>query len=580
MALCYTGGVAEGHRPDPVGVVLSVRPDGRGRSHVIAIAAVTALCVAIAAAAVATGAFARRAPLVALGAPAFVAEASSAGLDHVYDGNFDYSVGGGVAVFDCSADGKPDLYLAGGQGSAALFRNDSPVSGALRFTRLPAASTDLANVTGAYPIDIDSDGITDLVVLRNGENVLLRGLGGCGFARANEALGFSGGNSATTAFSAMWEAGARLPTLAFGNYVDPRSNDPHRLCFDNELIRPALTGAGYARGVPLTPSWCALSMLFSDWNRSGHMDLRVSNDRHYYVVSEGQEQLWRIRPGATPSLYTADDGWVATQVEGMGIASYDVTGDGYPEVFLTSQGDNRLQTLALDPSKPTYRDIGAKRGVNAAQPFTGGDARPSTAWHDEFADVNNDALVDLFIAKGNVTTDPDYAQRDPSNLLLGQADGTFHEAAEAAGIVSFDRGRGAALADFNLDGLLDLIETNYGAPVRLWRNVGAGDAQRPRAMGNWLALRLTQPAPNVDAIGAWVEVRIGDRVISREQTVGGGHAGGQLGWIHFGLGQASGADVRVVWPNGDTGPWQRVGANGFFTLTRGADGGRAWSPGA
>jgi len=113
--------------------------------------------------------------------------------------------------------------------------------------------------------------------------------------------------------------------------------------------------------------------------------------------------------------------------------------------------------------------------------------------HDEFADVNNDGFVDLFVAKGNVTTDPSYALRDPSELLLGQADGTFTQAADAAGILSFDRGRGAALVDFNLDGLLDLVEVNYGAPVRLWRNVGAGDAQHPHAMGNWSPSRSRNP---------------------------------------------------------------------------------------
>jgi len=440
--------------------------------------------------------------------------------------------------------------------------------------------TDLLGASGAYPIDIDSDGITDLVVLRHGENVLLRGLGNCRFERANERWGLSAAASTvTTAFSATWEPAATLPTLAFGSYVDPASDDPHHLCFDNQLVRPSSSGTSYARPTPLTPSWCALSMLFSDWSRSGRMDLRVSNDAQYYLATEGQEQLWRIAKDSAPTLFTAADGWVTVQIQGMGIASYDVTGDGYPEVYLTSQGDNRLQTLAQGPSAPTYRDIGAKRGVNAAQPFTGGDARPSTAWHDEFADVNNDGFVDLFVAKGNVTTDPSYALRDPSELLLGQADGTFTQAADAAGILSFDRGRGAALVDFNLDGLLDLVEVNYGAPVRLWRNVGAGDAQHPHAMGNWVALTIAQPAPNIDAVGAWVEVRVGDRVTSREQTIGGGHAGGQLGWIHYGLGDANGADVRVVWPAGDAGPWQHVGANGFFTLTRGANTVRAWSPG-
>jgi hypothetical protein len=277
-------------------------------------------------------------------------------------------------------------------------------------------------------------------------------------------------------------------------------------------------------------------------------------------------------------LYTADDGWVNVQVQGMGIASYDVTGDGYPEVFLTSQADNRLQTLAAGPAQPTYRDIGLRRGVNAAQPFTGGDSRPSTAWHAEFADVNNDGFVDLFVSKGNVSDQTEYAQKDPSDLFLGQQDGTFREAADAAGIVTFDRARGAALADFNLDGMLDLVEVGYGTPVRIWRNVGIGGASQPRAMGNWLALIVGQSGPNRNAIGAWVEVRVGDRVARREVTIGGGHAGGQLGWIHFGVGDASGADVRVLWPGGEAGPWLRVPANEFTVLTRGIAEARRWSP--
>jgi hypothetical protein len=520
-----------------------------------------------------------RTPSPALGPPSLVDETASAGIDHVYDGGFEHAVGGGVAVFDCSGDGKPDLYLAGGSSAAALYRNDSPVGGALRFTRLRDPATDLTAVNGAYPIDIDGDGITDIVVLRNGENVLLRGLGGCRFERANERWGLGLRPSATQAFSATWEAGATLPTLAFGNYVDPASNDPHHLCLDNELVRPTDTARTYGPPIALRPSWCALSMLFSDWARSGRSDLRVSNDLQYYLPTDGQEQLWRVAPRAPPSLYTADDGWVTVQIQGMGIASYDLTGDGYPEVFLTSQADNRLQTLTVGPSRPTYRDIGLKRGVNAARPFTGGDIRPSTAWHDEFADVNNDAFIDLFIAKGNVTEQTDYAQADPSNLLLGQPDGTFREAADVAGILNFHRGRGAALADFNLDGMLDLVIVNYGGPVRLWRNVGAGDASHPRAMGNWLALGLEQSAPNHDAVGAWVEVRIGDRVLRRELTVGGGHAGGQLGWIHFGLGAAKGADVRVAWPGGETGSWVHVGANKFAIVKRGAGDARPWSPG-
>jgi enediyne biosynthesis protein E4 len=550
---------------------------GLWRSLAGGAAAIAIVCAALVPD-VAGGALSSRAPGIALGPPRFVEETSSAGIDHLYDGEFEYAAGGGVAAFDCSGDGKPDLYFAGASHSAALYRNDSPIGGALRFTRVPDPATDLVRVTGAYPIDIDGDGIVDLVLLRNGENVLLRGLGGCRFERANERWEYAGNNSITMAFSATWETGAAFPTLAFGNYVNPSSDDPHHLCFDNELVRPSAIGSRFGPTTPLTPSWCTLSMLFSDWNRSGRMDLRVSNDAQYYLPTDGEEQLWRVAPGTPPSLYTADDGWVRVQVQGMGIASYDLTGDGYPEVFLTSQADNRLQTLTAGPAKPTYRDIGLRRGVNAAQPFIGGDTRPSTAWHDEFADVNNDGFVDLFIAKGNVTDQTEYAQKDPSNLLLGRQDGTFREAADEAGLVTFDRGRGAALADFNLDGMLDLVEIGYGAPVRIWRNVGSGDAQNPRAMGNWLALRVVQAGPNVDAIGAWVEVRVGDRTQRRELTVGGGHAGGQLGWLHFGIGTAAGADIRVLWPGGETGPWLHITANEFTVVQRGDATARRWSP--
>lgn len=115
--------------------------------------------------------------------------------------------------------------------------------------------------------------------------------------------------------------------------------------------------------------------------------------------------------------------------------------------------------------------------------------------------MNNDGLVDLFVSKGNVEAQIDNAMRDPSNLLIGKADGTFVEGAEAAGIVSYDRTRGAALVDLNLDGMLDLVEVNRQVNVRVWRNVGRGDAEQPQPMGHWLAVRLHQSAPNVDAIG-------------------------------------------------------------------------------
>jgi len=502
------------------------------------------------------------------GAPTFVEQAQAAGLDHVYDGEFTFFVGGGVAAFDCNGDDLPDLYLAGGTNPASLYRNESRAGGDLEFAPISSPATDLTGVTGAYPIDIDGDGITDLSVLRLGENVMLRGTGDCRFERANEAWAIDGGDAWTVGFSAVWEAPDSSPTLAFGNYIRLDENGQQfGGCSDHQLVRPS--GAQYGEPIALTPGWCTLSVLFSDWDRSGSHDLRMTNDRHYY--RDGEEQLWRIEPGEQPRLYTRDEGWQKMQIWGMGIASHDLTGDGRPEVFLTSQADNKLQTLTRDGGEPHYTDIAIRRGVTAHRPFTGDMVLPSTAWHPEFQDVNNDGFIDLFISKGNVEETPGYASEDPNNLLLGQADGTFVEEAEAAGLLDFARSRGAALVDFNRDGMLDLVYINRRQNVKLWRNVGWGSGGEPAPMGNWLAVTLMQPGPNRNAIGSWIDLRVGDVTMTRELTIGGGHGGGQIGWIHFGLGPSEQADIRVQWPNGDIGPWETVDAGQFLTIERGAE---------
>ena len=515
----------------------------------------------------------------ALPAPHYVDEAAAAGLDHAYDGEFLYFVGGGVAVFDCDGDGRQDLYLAGGEEPAALFRNRSPVGGALAFDPAPSPATDLSQVVGAYPLDIDADGNVDLAVLRLGENVLLRGLGGCAFERANEAWGFDGGDDWTTAFSASWEDPDALPTLAFGNYLKPETvDDGSYVCDDDQLVRPTHPGRQYAPPDDPVARATARCRCCSATGIAPAAATCASRTTAHYYRPPGEEQLWRMTPGAAPRLYTHADGWQPVHIWGMGIASYDLTGDGYPEVFLTSQADNRLQTLADGPAQPQYRDIAVERGATAHEPYTGDVDLRSTAWHAEFADVNNDGEIDLFVAKGNVEDLADYAMRDPSNLLIGQADGTFVEGGMDAGIVCFARARGAALADLNLDGMLDLVIVNRRENVGLYRNVGSGTADDPEPMGHWLTVRLQQDGANRDAIGAWVEVTAGNRVMRREVTVGGGHAGGQLGWIHFGLGDAESASVRIIWPDGERGPAMPAEADSFGIIERGSTAIEPWTP--
>ncbi len=567
--------------------------------------------------------------------PRFSEQATSAGIDHVYDGPWEHFVGGGVASFDCNGDRLPDLYLAGGKRPAALYVNESVPGGKLQFRRQPVADADLDAVTGAYPLDIDNDGHRDLVVLRVGENRLLKGGPDCAFSAANARFEFDGGSAWTTAFSATFESGARWPTLAFGNYVDRTApGSPWGTCHDNVLHRAADDRQPRQRGepsslskpsntdtntdktpqyddaLPLMPGHCALSMLFTDWNRSGSDALRITNDRQYH--RGGEEQMWQLDNGRYPRLFSRSDGWASVVIWGMGIAEGDLDADGFPEYALTSMGDTRLQSLdivqAMEEGRPAYEDIAWSLGVTAHRPYTGDDLKPSTGWHAGFADFNNDSRLDLYISKGNVENMSDFAAYDPDNLLLRREDGTFSEQGARAGLALPRRGRGAAVTDLNADGLLDLVVVNRAEPVSLFRNHGpsgqagqatkavhAGQAakagrakqaaeadppDRPTSApgGNWLQIELQQLGANRDAIGARLSILTGDKTQTRRLQSGGGHASGDNGFTHIGLGVAERATVRVQWPDGEWSAPYRLFADNFAILTRGEDHVRYWYP--
>lgn len=245
-----------------------------------------------------------------------------------------------------------------------------------------------------------------------------------------------------------------------------------------------------------------------------------------------------------------------------------------------------------DDDEETDRAGCQRRGIDEAAALLAGAA----GWHEKVFTSHLDFVAiaaagpsglpgliargrDLFISKGNLSEMPDFADDDPSNLLLGQFNGKFAEAGDLADLDGKRIRRGALIDDFNLDGKLDKMQINRRGNVVLFRNLGArNDGGDPLPMGNWSEIRLVQPNPNPDAVGAHIAIKTGTKTQTRNVQVGGGDASGHMGWVHVGFGTAERAEIQVQWPDGEWSLSYRVFANQFVVVDRTKAQAEYWYP--
>ena len=234
--------------------------------------------------------------------PHYVEEAVAAGLDHRYDGDFQYFVGGGVATFDCNDDGLPDAVPRRRLGAGRALRERQPDR---RGAPLRA---------GREPGHRPRRGHRRLPARRRRRrHHRPRGPPGrrerrscAAWATAassapNEALGARRRHRLDGGVRATWEGANTLPTLAFGRYVTSTPSGDATYTLPAQRARPArrLRHAATRAPIAARPRAGARCRCCSATGTApAARDLRVSNDRHYYTdASGGEEQLWRIEPG-------------------------------------------------------------------------------------------------------------------------------------------------------------------------------------------------------------------------------------------------------------------------------------------
>ncbi len=511
-------------------------------------------------------------------ASTFTDVTAQAGIDFTHDNGaagdhwYPELFGGGVAVLDLDGDEWPDLLFVNGRrwGSAGetrhgLFRNNRDGTFADVFAGSGLDGAEIYGL-GAAVADYDNDGHDDIFLTTVDGGRLYRNAGNGTFRDVSAGSGVGDGGFAV---SAAWLDYDRdgLVDLFVGNYVDwSRETDtscgnPPGYCGPDAYrpVAPTLyRNLGQGRFEDVTalaglddPTDKAMGVAVLDYDADGWPDVFVGSDRVPAKLYHNDGAGRFVDVGLRAGVSLSERGRARAN---MGVDAADYDRSGRPDILV---GNFLHEMLGL------YRDAGDGFYVDAAPRTAVGRASfQSVTWAVFFLDVDLDGHLDIFAANGG--TDESQGMLDsrarlsqPPLLLRNRGDGTFEDVSRAAG-EAFGRpamGRGAAYADFDGDGDLDLVLTALNGPARLLRNDG-GDRN------NWLRVRLTGAGSNRRGIGASVRLTSPSGEQRRTVRSGSSYASQSELALTFGLGADPMVEtLEVTWPSGVTQRFTDVSPN-------------------
>jgi hypothetical protein len=430
-----------------------------------------------------------------------------------------------------------------------LFRNE----GGWEFRDVTAVSglSGKGYSMGAAAADYDNDGRVDLFVAGVRQNLLYRNLGGGRFADMTAQAGISSDHWAVAAVWLDYDRDGLLD-LFIVNYLDWQpANEPfcgdesagfrvychprHYRGAPNALYRNL--GNGRFEDVSARTGIAAhlgkgMSAAVADYDLNGFPDIFVSNDTLPNFLFRNRGDGTFDEAALEAGVAFNDDG---KAVSGMGVDFQDYDNDGLPDVIMTALTRETFQ-LFRNQGKGFFRDATAPSGMAIL-------SAPYSGWGVAFADFNNDGWKDLFSANSHVTDNIEAFSADryrqANSLFLNDRTGRF-QAARETGLNTRAAHRGAAFADFDRDGMVDVVVSSLGSGAELWRNMSTNS-------NHWLAVTLEGAASNRDGIGA--RVRADDQ--HRYATSAAGYASSSHWPLHFGLGARDRvAELEVVWPGG------------------------------
>jgi len=496
------------------------------------------------------------------------------------------TMGPGVAFIDYDNDGWPDIFLVNGtdwpgrpsrHSTPKLYHNDH--NGTFTdVTHKAGLDVELFGM-GVAVGDYDNDGFDDLVVTALGQNHLFHNNGNGTFTDVTQKAGLLGPKEFST--SAAWvdyDKDGKLD-LVVANYVQWSIEGDLYCTLDGksksyctpESYKGASVRLWHNRGDGTfedvtqkaglgDPTSKTLGIAVVDYDNDGWPDLLLSNDTQPNKLYRNNGNGTFTEKAVVAGVAFSEDGVARA---GMGVDASDYDHSGATSILITNFS-NQMVSLYHNEGTGLFVDEAPRSEVGRSSLLTLG-------FGCFFFDYDLDGWPDIFIANGHIDSDIERVQPSvkyamPPHLFRNLGSGNFQEVTKSMG-KAFNAprvGRGAAYADINNDGRLDLLVATNGGPAYLFVNEATGSA----AANKSLRVKLVGTKSNRDGIGAIVKISSGGVTQTQMLRSGSSYLSASELVLTFGLGQSEKADtLEVHWPSGQFDKLPAITAEQTVTIT-------------